>query len=330
MHVVGAVGGVTAISAAMIGLVMTDIKRVLAYSTISQLGFMFAALGVGAWAIALFHLVTHAAFKALLFLTAGSVIHGADTQDLRQMGGLRKAMPVTFVVWLIGIGALVGLPPLAGFFSKDLVIDAVWAGQPVAGAALFLTVFVTGLYSARATRLAFFGAARGHGHAHESPRVMLTPLLVLAVPAALAGLSGGWLLTRLGEPAETLSLPLSVLAVALALAGVAVGWFLEAGQHADETLEARTGPAWRMSASGLGFDALVNRVVVLPTIAFARGLWAIVDRWVVDGVVEGSAVFARWTGGVASELQTGDTQWYGSAIVVGVALLLAVTVWLGR
>jgi NADH-quinone oxidoreductase subunit L len=323
-------GTVSALGAALAGIAQRDIKRVLAYSTISQLGFMFAALGVGAWSIAMFHLVTHAAFKALLFLTAGSVIHGAGTQDLREMGGLRKEMPVTFAVWLVGVAALVGIPPMSGFFSKDLVIDAVWVAQPVAGVALLAAAFVTGLYSARATRLAFFGVHRVHEHAHEGGRMMLGPLVVLAVPAVLAGFGGSWLIARLGERPEALSLPMSSLAVALALAGVVVGWLLVSGEAADEALESRYWMAWRVSASAFGFDALVNRVVVIPTVALARGLWSVVDRLVVDGIVEGSAVLARKAGAAASELQTGDTQWYGSAIVVGTVLLLAVSVWLGR
>jgi NADH-quinone oxidoreductase subunit L len=321
-------GTISALGAALAAVAQRDIKKVLAYSTISQLGFMFAALGVGAWAVAFFHLVTHAAFKALLFLTAGSVIHGADTQDMREMGGLRKEMPVTFIVWLIGTGALVGIWPLAGFFSKDLVIDVVWVAQPLAGAALLLAAFVTGLYSGRATRLTFFGTRRVEGHAHESPLSMLVPLCVLAVPAALAGFAGDWLFTRLGERPEALSIPLSALAVGLGLAGVAVGWVLENGERADEALESRMGLAWRMSATAFGYDALVYRVVVAPTVVIARGLWATVDRLVIDGTVEGTAVVAKWLGGVSSDLQNGDVQWYGAVIVAGVALLLAVSVYL--
>jgi len=325
-----AAGTISALGAALAAVAQRDIKKVLAYSTISQLGFMFAALGVGAWAVAFFHLVTHAAFKALLFLTAGSVIHGADTQDMREMGGLRREMPVTFAVWLVGIGALVGIPPLAGFFSKDLVLDVVWATQPLAGGALFVSAFVTGLYSARATRLAFFDARRGEGHAHESPRAMLIPLGILAVPAALAGFAGTWIFLRLGQEPEPLSIPLSAIAVALGLAGIAVGWLMESGERADEMLESRFGVAWRASASAFGYNALVYHVVVNPTVVLARGLWAVVDRFVIDGAVEGSAVLARLAGGATSDLQSGDVQWYGTVIAAGVALLLAIAVWLGR
>jgi NADH-quinone oxidoreductase subunit L len=323
-------GSISALGAALAAVSQRDIKKVLAYSTISQLGYMFAALGVGAWTVAFFHLVTHAAFKALLFLTSGSVIHGSGTQDMREMGGLRKQMPVTFAMWLIGTIALVGIPPLAGFFSKDLVLDVVWASQPIAGVALFLAAFVTGLYSGRATRLTFFGDFRGDGHAHESPASMLVPLGVLAVPAVLAGFGGSWLFGLLGERPAALSIPLSAVAVLIALAGVAVGWMLEGGENADEVLEAKSGLAWRISASAFGYDGLVSRFVVEPTVVLARGLWATLDRYVIDGTVEGAAAVARWMGGLASELQNGDVQWYGAAIVTGVALLMALSVWLGR
>jgi NADH-quinone oxidoreductase subunit L len=325
-----AAGTISALGAALAAIAQRDIKKVLAYSTISQLGFMFAALGVGAWAVAFFHLVTHAAFKALLFLTSGSVIHGSGTQDMREMGGLRKEMPVTFAMWLLGMAALVGIVPFSGFFSKDLVIDVVFAAQPLAGAALLLTAFVTGLYSGRATRLAFFGARRTADHAHESPMSMLVPLYVLAVPAVGAGFAGSWLFGLLAEKPEALSIPMSAVAVLLAVAGVTVGWMLVGGERGDEVLESRAGLAWRISASAFGYDALVYRVVVAPTVAACRVLWAAIDRYIIDGTIEGTAYVARWLGSTASEVQTGDTQWYGVMILAGVALMLAITVYLGR
>ena len=323
-------GLISALGAALAAVPQRDIKKVLAYSTISQLGFMFAALGVGAWEFAFFHLMTHAAFKALLFLTSGSVIHGSGTQDMRSMGGLRKEMPVTFAVWIVGVLSLVGLWPLAGFFSKDAILDAVWIAAPLAGAVLFATALVTGVYSGRATRLTFFGAWRGEGHAHESPLSMLVPLAVLAVPAAALGFAGSWIITRLGEHPEPLSLPISAVAVALGLVGMAVGWLLEGGENADEALEKRLGFAWRAGSSGFGWDTVVTRVVVVPVAVAARILWAVVDRFLIDGVVEGSAAVAGWAGGVVSRIQNGDAQWYGALIAAGVALMLVASIWLGR
>jgi NADH-quinone oxidoreductase subunit L len=206
----------------------------------------------------------------------------------------------------------------------------VWLSQPVAAVALFVAVFVTGLYSARATRMTFFDDFRGTGHAHESPASMLIPLVILAVPAALLGFASTWFFQRLSAEPEKLSVPISVLAVALALAGVAIGWVLERGERADEALETRMGWAWRASASAFGYDALVYRVIVGPAVVIARVLWAVVDRYLIDGAVEGSAKVASWLGSAGSDLQAGDAQWYGAAIALGVAVMLAVTIWAGR
>jgi NADH-quinone oxidoreductase subunit L len=323
-------GLISALGAALAAIAQRDIKKVLAYSTISQLGFMFAALGVGAWAFAFFHLMTHAAFKALLFLTSGSVIHGSGTQDMREMGGLRKEMPVTFAVWMVGVLALVGLWPMAGFFSKDAILDAVWGAVPVAGILLFATAFVTGVYSGRATRLTFFGSRRSETHAHESPLTMLVPLILLAIPAVLLGFAGGWIMTRLGEHPEPLSLPISALAVGLGLVGLGVGWSLERGENADAALENRLGFVWSAGSAGFGWDALMSRVVVAPVAVAARVLWAVVDRLVIDGFVEGTASVARWAAARVSRMQNGDAQWYGALIVAGVALMLIASIWLGR
>ena len=325
-----AVGLISALGAALAAIPQRDIKKVLAYSTISQLGFMFAALGVGAWAFAFFHLMTHAAFKALLFLTSGSVIHGSGTQDMREMGGLRKEMPFTFAAWLIGMFALVGFWPMSGFFSKDAILDAVWLAVPIAGIALFATAFVTGVYSGRATRMTFFGARRGEGHAHESPLSMLVPLAVLAVPAVALGFGGNWIISRLGEHPEPLSLTISGIAVGLGALGLLTGWMLEGGEGADEALERRLGPAWTAGSAGFGWDGLVSRAIVGPAVVLSRVLWAAVDRFLIDGVVEGTAVAAKWAGGVVSRLQNGDAQWYGVLIASGVALMLAASIWLGR
>ncbi len=323
------VGTISALGGSIIAVAQTDIKKVLAYSTISQLGFMFAALGVGAWEVAFFHLVTHAAFKALLFLTAGSVIHGSGTQELAEMGGLRKAMPVTFIMWLVGVAALAGFPFMAGFYSKDAVLDVVWLGAPVAAIALFGATALTGLYSAYATRLAFFGESRSATHAHESSLAMLVPLGVLAVGAVTLGLLGGRLAELLGEHPEPLSVPISVIAVGLAGVGALVGWVV-AGRVAVQPGGSERSRAAAFVFSGMRFDDLVRAVVIAPTVAISRGLWAIVDRLVIDGVVEGSAYVTRRAGARLSRAHGGDTQGYVAMIVLTVAVILAASVWLGR
>jgi NADH-quinone oxidoreductase subunit L len=324
------VGVISALGAALIALPQRDIKKVLAYSTISQLGFMFAALGVGAWEIAFFHLVTHAAFKALLFLGSGSVIHGSGTQDLREMGGLRSTMPVTFAVWIVGAGALVGIPPLAGFFSKDAVLDAVWLSNPGAAVVLFVVVALTGFYTVRATKLAFFGGWRGDGHAHESPMSMLVPLVVLAVPAAGLGLSGAWLATTLGEHPEPLSLPLSFVAVALALAGGVAAWMLVRSEAKEPQLQGAAASLWALLGRGFGYDAAVMRFIVRPTIGLSRGVWAVVDRFVIDGIVEGSAVLVRWLSGLVSKAQSGDSQSYAAFMTLAAVVILCALILVGR
>jgi NADH-quinone oxidoreductase subunit L len=197
LAVVAAIGAATALMAATIALVQTDIKKVLAYSTVSQLGYMFLACGVGAFGVGVFHLFTHAFFKALLFLGAGSVIHGLQgEQDLRKMGGIAPRMLITTITFLVGAVGLAGLPPFAGFFSKDEILAATFhhEGHRVLWAILLIGVFLTALYTARLVLLAFFGSPRmtkdqAH-HIHESPAVMTVPLAVLAILTAVAGIVG--------------------------------------------------------------------------------------------------------------------------------------------
>jgi NADH-quinone oxidoreductase subunit L len=323
-------GTISALGAALIATSQRDIKKVLAYSTISQLGFMFAALGVGAWAAAFFHLVTHAAFKALLFLSSGSVIHGSGTQDLHEMGGLRKAMPVTFAMWLVGVLALAGVAPLAGFFSKDAVLEAVWHYAPAAAVALFVTTLLTAYYCARTTRLAFFGERPTTTHAHESPVWMLLPLGVLAVPAIVVGFAHNGLFDLIGAHAEPLSVPISLTATVLALVGAVVGWRASAGPAGDAVTRERFAPVSGWFERAFGWDALVDRLVVRPVVTASRLLWAWGDRFAADGLVEGAAVLARSASARVSRLQSGDAQAYATGMAAAVALMLAASIWAGR
>lgn len=325
--VVLVVGAFTALAAATVAVAQTDIKRVLAYSTISQLGFMFAALGAGAWVAAVFHLATHAGFKALLFLGSGSVIHGTGTQDMREMGGLRKYMGVTTFTWIVGSLALAGVPLFAGFFSKDEVIHGVLSASPVAGGALVLASLLTAFYITRATRMTFFGEYRGTGHPHEGGWSMKGPLLVLAVPAALAGFAGHKIAALLGEHAEALDPTTAAISIGVALIGIAGGWYLyREGAASEADMEARFSRLWPVLRSAYSFDPAVDALVVRPTVAASGWLYRIVDRRVVDYLAEGVGRVARAVGAGVARVQFGDAQWYVSLIGAGVVLVLAVAV----
>lgn len=316
-----AVGAISAFGAALAALAQRDIKKLLAYSTISQLGFMFAALGAGAWFAAFFHLVTHAAFKALLFLTSGSVIHGTGTQDMREMGGLRKTMPFTSAAWVVGVIALAGIPPLAGFWSKDLVLESVFHASPGVGILLFGASAVTAFYCARSTRLVFFGEPAPGLHPHESGAMMLVPLGVLGAAAVTLGFAGAPMAELLGQEHEPLVVAVSAAAVGLAAVGAGIGWWVTAGRQGDVRTESSLGGTWRTLAAAYHWDALVDRVFVRPTIALSRSLWAVGDRLLADGAAEGSARLARALGNGFSRLQSGDAQSYTAVIVIGFLLM---------
>ncbi len=321
------VGAFTALAAATIALAQTDIKKVLAYSTISQLGFMFAALGAGAWVAAVFHLATHAGFKALLFLGSGSVIHGTGTQDMREMGGLRKQMPVTAGTWIVGSLALAGVPLFSGFFSKDEIIHGVLVASPIAGAALVFASLLTAFYIARATRMTFFGEYRGTHHPHEGGWSMKLPLLVLAVPAAFAGFAGERIAELLGEHAEALDPTTAAISIAVALAGVALGWYVyRDGAVAESDMEARFPRMWPTLRAAYRFDPAVTAVVVRPTLAASSWLYESIDRGVIDPLAEGVGGIARRVGSGVARVQYGDAQWYVSLIGAGVVLVLAIAV----
>jgi NADH-quinone oxidoreductase subunit L len=323
--VVLAIGTLTALGAASVALTQTDIKKVLAYSTISQLGFMFAALGAGAWVPAMFHLTTHAAFKALLFLGSGSVIHGSGTQDMREMGGLLKPMPWTAATWIAGAAALAGIPPLAGFFSKDEVIHAVLVHQPIAGVGLMLASLLTAFYITRATRLTFFGTQRG-AHAHESGASMLVPLVSLSVLAAGLGFAGHGIAGLLGGHAGSLDPLTAVISTAIALAGVAAGWFVyRQDLVAEVNTAARFPRAWPLLREAYRFDALVAAVIVRPVERSSAWLYEIADRKGIDALVEGAGRVTGWFGDRARRTQLGDVQWYASLMASGFIFLVVLS-----
>ena len=351
---VALIGVFTAVLAATMGLVMNDIKRVLAYSTISQLGYMVMALGVGAIGAAMFHLFTHAFFKALLFLGAGSVNHATGTFDMREMGGLRRAMPWTYVTFLVGALSLSGIPPLSGFWSKDAILGYAWAHGGTVPQIVFwggaFAAFLTAAYVMRAVYMTFHGRNRGRadsraqgadGHAglHESPPAMAVPLVLLALLAAVAWVAnapGIHVLTDLlgplgAEAEELLAVPIAI-SVAAALAGAGVATVLyRSGAAEAPAVTARLGPLVRLVRNKYYLDALYEDLVVRR--AMLQGLWKWLawfdsDRGVVDRAVNTVGLVGRNVGRAVARAQSGQIQTYAAAFTFGiVAIVAAYAVW---
>jgi NADH-quinone oxidoreductase subunit L len=317
------VGTITAVFAALLGLVQTDIKRVLAYSTCSQLGFMVAALGAGSAFAGYFHLGTHAFFKALLFLGAGSVIHAVHSNELTDMGGLGRRMPLTALTFTAGALSLAGVPPFAGFASKDAVLTALEgrAGW-IPWALLVATAFLTAFYMGRVLVLTFLGKpSTAAAHAHESPVLMTGPLLALAIPTVAGGLLGPWLARGLGTEMH-LHLGLTPVMASLAALG---------GLGLSITIYLRGGEApLAGTIAALDRASLVDRTwafgyrsVLLPLGSVLR--WA--DRYLVDGLMNGLGYGTLEAGRAVRPVQTGRTRDYALAVVVGAILLLMLGAW---
>ncbi|MBF6604627.1 MAG: NADH-quinone oxidoreductase subunit L [Chloroflexi bacterium] len=357
MVVVAAIGIFTAILAASIATTQTDIKRVLAYSTLSQLGYMFAALGVGAWAAAIFHLMAHGFFKGLLFLDSGSVIHSVGgEQDMRRMGGLSKKIPVTYWTMLIGAVAISGIPPLAGFFSKDEILASAFKnGFLWVWAVGFIVAGMTAFYMFRLIALTFWGESRVDPAVeptiHESPRSMTVPLILLAIPSALLGIAIGlppengllanWLrpvfesTVRLSGRTESYSLfgidgALLLASVTVAVVGIAIAWRLfgvELGglrRRADparvRALSARVPFLYRASLNKWWFDDLYDLLFIRIGGRVAAAMWWF-DRNVVDGAVNGIGTLTIGGGRELRRVQTGHVQNYALGIAVGLIVM---------
>ena len=349
MDTVAIVGGVTALFAASMGLVMNDIKRVLAYSTISQLGFMMLALGVGALAPAIFHLFTHAFFKALLFLGSGSVNHATGTFDMRYMGGLRKAMPWTYITFLIGGLSLAGIFPLAGFWSKDEILADAWRHKELVSQTVFwlgmAVVFMTAFYIFRALFMTFQGDFRGgaesdpdaepHGegvHLAESPPVMVWPLWILAAGAVLAGFAvnpiidlgiipGHWFTDFMGAKYAPLNVGLAVVSTVLAAAGIGLAYLMYGAKRV------------RMPGVLAPLHQLLYRKYYLDEVyevyGVRHGLYNGLARaldWTDKAVIDRTANTVGWVGAnignALRQAQTGQLQAYGMAISVGILAML--------
>ena len=344
LAVVGTVGAVTAIFAATIALVQFDIKRVMAYSTVSQLGYMFLALGVGAPVAAIFHLATHAFFKALLFLGSGSVIHGlGGEQDMRKMGGLRRKMPVTFWTMLLAGGALAALPPLAGFWSKDEIVAAAFLnGHLLLWGIGILTAVLTAFYVTRAMWMTFYGEPRDHHlyeHAHESPSVMTLPLIALAVGTVTLGIAVGFppeagfihqflgpVFAHGGEEAHAPELAtiltLAAVSVGAGLLGIIVGYLMYVRGRPDPTAVARAaGPFYRLLVNKYFVDELYDRRIVDALRAAFGAMWAF-DIHVIDGVANRLGWLAALGGSGLRRAQTGVVGNYALTIVAGLLIII--------
>lgn len=387
LSVVAIVGCATALFAATIGLVQHDIKRVLAYSTVSQLGYMVMATGVGAYPAALFHLMTHAFFKALLFLGAGSVIHAlSGEQDMRRMGGLRKHIPWTFWTMTLATLAIAGIPPFSGFFSKDEILWRAWS-SPHGGAAFWaiglLTAGLTSFYMFRLWFLTFFGEYRGgdshsgskhghdehhgHGHIHESPAIMLVPLVILAVlslvggwvgvPAALGGSnhfehylapafeahatesaasapgeapSAGE--AAAAEPAHSTAeeLGLSLAATGTAAGGFLLAWFFYFKRRDLPALVAsRFRSVYVTLGNAYNVDGLYGVAVVRPVLGLSNFLWRVIDAGVIDHTIVSTAHSATHVSDAFRRMQSGNIRSYAAWIALGAGCIVAYMAWMG-
>ncbi len=349
-QIIAWVGAVTALFAATIAIAQTDIKKVLAYSTVSQLGYMFLAIGSGAFVAAIFHMVTHAFFKALMFLGSGSVIHGMHhEQDMRRMGALRTVMPITAGTFIIGWLAIAGVPPFAGFWSKDEILLFTLANSPVLYAIGLVTAILTAYYMTRQVIMVFFGEARWESHAeeegahgefkpHESPAIMVFPLVVLALLSVVGGIiqlpSFGiipkglrhrledWLHPVVapgeavisGTAAYDAKVWLAGLAILCALAGVVLAVLVYAKRRIKPLEPQLLAEGWRYDAAVSAFMGGPGRRV------FAAVAWF--DATVVDGAVNGAAGLVRGTSGVVRRVQTGNMRNYAGIVGVGVVLML--------
>ncbi|MCX7918931.1 MAG: NADH-quinone oxidoreductase subunit L [bacterium] len=359
--IVAYIGTITAFMAATIALVQNDIKRILAYSTISQLGFMLVGLGVGGYTAGTFHLFTHAFFKALLFLGAGSVIHGTGTQDIREMGGLYSKMKITAITFLVACVAIAGIPPFSGFWSKDEILLAAYRSGHIAIYLIAtLTAFITAFYMFRLFFMTFTGTLRNKEiHAHESPKVMTIPLILLAFAAAVVGLPGSPLFGNwfqhyiyFGNEHSEPSLVIMVISVLVGAAGIVVAYLAYGKKPATLSMSAIAGRLpfiYRVLINKYYFDELYEYMIIRPffkltKLAFAfdqliidgtvNGVaWAtvllsklknLIDIYIVDGLVNFTGWITQTSSSIFRKAQTGIIQNYTLFLILGLAIMILI------
>jgi len=337
--VIAVIGISTALLAATIAIKQNDIKKVLAYSTVSQLGYMFLGLGVGAYSGAVFHVITHAFFKALLFLGAGSVIHAMHhEQDIRQMGGLKSKLPITHITFLIGCIAIAGVPPFSGFFSKDEILAAAFAKSPVYWVLGVIGAAMTAFYMFRLYATTFLGKFRGtpnqEAHLHESPMAMTLPLILLAVASAIAGaigvpeIMGGhhWLSHQLssivGEPTEIgLSHATEWVLMAVSVSIAVIALLMAVNIYRKKTDEAPTSFIGQFFYNKWHIDELYNTAIVNPLNRFAGFLKNSIEKQVIDGAVNGTGKLVQYSARQLRLIQNGQVGYYILFMVLGIVLL---------
>lgn len=348
LEIIGGIAIATALLAAMVGLLQNDIKKVLAYSTVSQLGYMFLGLSATAYTAGMFHVITHAFFKALLFLAAGSVIHAmSDEQDIRKMGGLRKALPITFATFLIGTIAISGLPPFSGFFSKDEILAAVFVHNKVLWVLGVIGSGLTSFYMFRLLFLTFFGEFRGtdeqRHHLHESPVSMTAPLVVLAILSAIGGLlnlpGGGWLhhflepifagsaqanpAALLPELDHTTEYTLMAVSAGVALLSLVIAYVMYVSRKAVPEPETADRSLPEQVVYGKFYiDEFYETIIVQPIRGMGDALYSF-GEGLVDGVVNGMAWLVKQSAGQFRRAQSGSIGFYVLAMVVSIVLIFA-------
>jgi NADH-quinone oxidoreductase subunit L len=346
--IVAFVGIATAFFAATIGLKQNDIKKVLAYSTVSQLGYMFVALGVGAYQTALFHVITHAFFKALLFLGAGSVIHAmSGEQDIRRMGALKKALPITHLTFLIGTLAIAGLPPFAGFFSKDEILAKVWMYSPIMFVILAITSVLTAVYMFRLYWLTFYGEFRGSehqkSHLHESPATMTIPLIVLAVLSAVGGFIGmpevfyaphfldeflAPIIFKTSHEEASHTFEIMLMSVSVVLLAVIMyatySYYVTKKVKPEEDSEELDSFA-KLLANKYYVDEVYAALITKPLDKLAAFVYKYIDQGLIDGTVNGTGTALNNVSGQLRKIQTGHIGAYVFAMVIGIITILVLT-----
>jgi NADH-quinone oxidoreductase subunit L len=345
---VAVVGAITALFAAIIGLLQTDIKKVLAYSTVSQLGLMFLGLGVGAYSSAVFHVTTHAFFKALLFLGAGSVIHAmGGEQDIRRMGGLRGKIKITFVTMLIGTIAISGIPPFSGFFSKDEILAHVYDHSKILWVLGMIASMLTAFYMFRLLFLTFFGTFRGthaqEHHLHESPASMTMPLVILAVLSVIGGALGlpefwhmtNWMHHHL-EPvilrpnyamlSHETEWTLMAIAVVGALVVIYFTWVVYRKKNTLPVEHVEQMKPWqRLIYHKYFVDETYEKVITKPVNSLGKGFYSFFDKQVIDGIVNGVGSAVKGIGSLVRLYQTGNIGFYIMNMALGVVLIVLLT-----